>query len=363
MRSTVLEKNLIAKLEESIRDVTPGVVVRAIQNGQVVCDIAVGNTFPYYDFASLTKPIFAVQACLWAYEQNKFNLEDPIQKFLPWFPSTETTLKELLTHSSGLPARLMWFETRKPEAPWMSSKELAQEISQCKIADLPADKKRESVYSDVGFAVVGLFLEEIYQKSLFEIWSELFGLFFEGTTLRFHKDNEPSFNLSDYAPTEECPWRKKLVRGQVHDENAFVMGGVATHAGLFGSIDDLAWYGLLLRSQCFGIGKSLIKLKTIKKFAHRAIDKDLGDWAMGWMMPTPGEASCGNYFSLESLGHTGFTGTSIWFDPKSDLQVSVLSNRVLYGRENLGFRDLRPQIHNWVVEGIRKYSVIGTRSI
>ena len=94
--------------------------------------------------------------------------------------------------------------------------------------------------------------------------------------------------------------------------------------------------------------------KTAQLFSKKAVEEGKGDWALGFMMPTPGQASCGHYFDLSSIGHTGFTGTSTWYDPKMDLAVCILSNRLVYGRENNRFKELRPKIHNWLVEGLRK---------
>src|SRR5262249_6059003 len=99
-----------------------------------------------------------------------------------------------------------------------------------------------------------------------------------------------------YAPTERCPWRGRLVQGEVHDENAWALGGLSSHAGLFGSIDDVSWYGLFLRSQLMGISKTFLKSRTVKVFTNRARSLGKGDWALGFMMPTPGSSSCGDYF-------------------------------------------------------------------
>ena len=118
--------------------------------------------------------------------------------------------------------------------------------------------------------------------------------------------------------------------------------------------DDLGWHALNIRSQLLGIARYEVKQKTAQLFAKRAVEEGKGDWALGFMMPTPGQASCGHYFDLSSIGHTGFTGTSTWYDPKMDLAVCILSNRLVYGRENNRFKDLRPKIHNWLVEGLRK---------
>jgi CubicO group peptidase (beta-lactamase class C family) len=187
-----------------------------------------------------------------------------------------------------------------------------------------------------------------------DVWNDVKNRFYQGTTLEFHPHNKTTVKTSLFAPTEECPVRRKLIQGEVHDLNCWSLGGVSTHAGLFGSIDDVGWFSLHLRSHLLGIARYNIRQKTAQLFAKRALPEGKGDWAMGYMMPTPGSASCGNYFSLDSIGHTGFTGTSVWYDPKMDMSVIILSNRVLYGSDNKAFGKLRPDIHNWIVENYRR---------
>lgn len=353
MKFSVLEKNLITNLEASIRDVTPGVMVRAYQNGRLVCDIAVGNTYAYYDLASLTKIIYTVQAMMLAYEEKKWDLDSKVKTFLPWYRHETTRIQDLLTHSSGL----IWWKPFYLEInladKWRTQREQLRQM----IQDLDLSASDISIYSDVGFLLLGFLMEEFYQKDLVSLWNDIKGIFYPGTTLEFHIRNQTTQRTSLFAPTEECSWRKKLIQGEVHDENTWALGGISTHAGLFGSVDDLGWYMLHLRSQILGIARYQIKQKTTQTFIKRSRAEGKGDWALGFMLPTPGKSSCGGYFSLNSIGHTGFTGTSIWYDPKADLAVSILSNRLVYGRDNKSFLELRPQIHNWIVEGLRKSSL------
>ncbi len=353
MKFSVLEKNLMMKIEENMRDVCPGVVVRAYQNGRVICDISVGNTYPYYDLASLTKIIFTTQVMMLAYENQAWNLETKIQDRLSWFPSDQVRVRDLLHHTSGMDWWKPFYQEMNRELPREERFHSLQPL-------LAAEKLSEClkcVYSDLNFLVLGFFLEKIYQKGLLEIWREVKELFYDGTTLDFNVDNIPLYKRSLYAPTEECPWRKKLIQGEAHDENTWALGGVSTHAGLFGSIDDVSWYALALRSQLLGIAKYRVRQKTAQLFAERAIAPEVGDFALGFMLPTKGKSSSGSYLSLNSVGHTGFTGTSMWYDPKQDLSIIVLSNRLLYGRDNNRFRELRPKIHDWLYEGLRKSSL------
>lgn len=353
MKFSVLEKNLMEALRERIRDVTPGVMVRAYQGGRMICDVSVGDTYAYYDLASLTKVLFTVQAMMVAFEQGKWNLDTYVHEQLPWFPHAQVRVQDLLTHSSGLVWWLPFYKDIDLSLPVEERREVLKKI----IAELDVSDTPNSVYSDVGFLVLGFLLEEFYQDSLLGVWNGIKDKFYSGTTLEFHDKNQPKHRVSLYAPTEECAWRKKLIVGEVHDENCWTLGGVSAHAGLFGSIDDASWALLNIRSQLLGIARYSVKQKTAKLFASRARPQGMGDWALGYMMPTPGSASCGNHLSLSSIGHTGFTGTSVWYDPKADFGIVVLSNRVLYGRENKAFAKLRPEIHNWIVEGFRKSAV------
>lgn len=353
MKFSVLEKNLITQIESKIRDVTPGVLVRAYQNGRLVCDISVGTTYAYYDLASLTKIIFTSQAMMLAFEEKKWNFDTTVKSILPWFRHEKTKIQDLLTHSSGL----IWWKPFYKELDLNASWQDRRESLRKSIQNLELESQEVSVYSDVGFILLGFILEEFYKKDLVGIWNDIKNSFYLGTTMEFHPRNQTTLRPSLFAPTEECPWRKKLLQGEVHDENTWAFGGVSTHAGLFGSIDDLGWYSLHLRSQILGIARYTIRQKTTQAFIKRARPEGKGDWAMGYMMPSPGKSSCGGYFSLNSIGHTGFTGTSMWYDPKSDLAVCILSNRLVYGRENKSFAELRPQIHNWIVEGLKKSSI------
>lgn len=353
MKYSVLEKNLITHLEDRIRDTTPGVMVRAYQGGKIICDVSVGNTYAYYDLASLTKVIFTQQAMMYAFELGKWNFDTKVAEVLPWFAHKDVKLTQLLTHSSGL----VWWMPFYQEINLSLSFEQRREQLRSILQNLKLEKHEAAVYSDVGFLVLGFVLEVFFDRPLLDVWIEIKNKFYSGTTLEFHAENQTTIKTSLFAPTEECSVRRKLVQGEVHDLNCWALGGVSTHAGLFGSLDDVGWYSLHLRSQLMGIARYSIRQKTAQLFAKRALPDGQGDWAMGYMMPTPGSASCGAYFSLDSIGHTGFTGTSVWYDPKMDMSVIVLSNRVLYGSENKAFSKLRPDIHNWIVENYRKSGI------
>jgi len=350
MKYTVFEERLMKKIQNALPGAAPGVMVQVYQNGKKVCDIAAGDTYAYYDLASLTKIIFTTQAMMKLYQESRWNLQTRVQEILSWFPYEQVKVMELLNHSSGL----YWWKPFYREIDLEASTSEKWKQLQMMIAGAPYEKTDQSVYSDLGFMTLAFILEELSGKKIIEIWDELKTSFYPRLSFEFHTNNKPKNNSRFYAPTEKCPWRGRVLQGEVHDENCWALGGVSTHAGLFGSLDDVGWFGLFVRGQIQGISRTLIKQKTAQLFAQRSRPLGKGDWALGYMMPTRGSSSSGDYFSPYSIGHTGFTGTSFWYDPSQDLIVVVLSNRVAFGREIEEFKKLRPQIHNWIVEGLRR---------
>lgn len=355
MKHSSLEKALIAKLEVAIKDVTPGVMVRAYYGGRLACDIAVGHTYPYYDLASLTKVIFTQQAMMQAFDQGHWTMNSKVKDILPDFFHSEMTIASLLSHTSGFDWwRPFYKEIDLNQSIEQKRKWLYKQLNQDS-ALIPEDKfNGKALYSDLGFMTLGFILEKLTQKDLHSIWQDIKKEYYYTTNLDFNLENKPLYDLSQYAPTEECRFRNKVMRGEVHDENTWALGGISTHAGLFGSIDDVATFGLNVRSQLMGIARYKVRQKTAQLFAQRAIPSEIGDWALGYTMPSVENASCGPHFSIHSIGHTGFTGTSFWYDPRHDLLVLALSNRVNYGRDNRAYVQLRPQIHTWIFEAIKR---------
>lgn len=349
----MLEQKIEKLIEQNIVGVTPGVQVQVHQAGRKVMDIAVGTTYPYYDLASVTKIVFTTQAMMKAFEEGLWNLDTKVSQILPWFPSSEVRIAECLNHSTGLVWWLPFYEQLKPEQSieerWAQLQKTlaAQDLSK-------RSEQNPSVYSDLGFLTLSFLLEAFYQKSLYEVWQAVKTEFFSATTFEMHPGNQPKNPVHLYAPTEERGWRGKIIQGEVNDDNTWMLGGVASHAGLFGSIDDLGWYALHLRALVHGVSKCSIKQKTARLFMSRSRPEGLGDWALGYMMPAKENSLVGKHFSPQSVGHWGFTGTSVWYDPIYDLSVVIASNRTWLGRENKKFNELRPQLHNWIVEGVRR---------
>jgi len=348
MTRSSTEKDLAPRIEAALVDVTPGVVLRAYSGGTLVCDLQIGDTRRYYDLASLTKIVFTQQAMMQAFDQGRWALDTVVGDILPDFTHPQTRITELLTHCSGIAWWMPFYASVDMRLPWQERRRWL--YAQLQVA--PLHQTGKAVYSDLGFMLLGFVLEAMHGKSLLDIWLALKAHTYPGGSLDFHVDNLPPHPREQYAATECCPWRDKRLQGEVHDDNTWSFGGISTHAGLFGSIDDLAGYGLQLRAQLLGLPGALVQGDTAQRFARRALAAEAGDWALGFMLPSPQGASCGKHFSPRSIGHTGFTGTSLWYDPERDLLVTILSNRVYGGRENKAFLALRPQLHDWVVEAL-----------
>jgi CubicO group peptidase (beta-lactamase class C family) len=360
--SSSFERAFLEKLGDSWEDATQGFVAQAYVKGRKVLDLEIGKTYERYDLASMTKILFTTTALMALYDEKRFRLNDPVSRWVSWFPENHPArLRDLLTHTAGLTWWYPFFKTLAPKTEKVKTPEDAWEIFQGILkrkilSDL--EKKplvwpvEKSVYSDLDFFVLGTALESITGSTLYTAWANLRDRL-ELDGLDFNRCNKPKYARSTYAPTEKDKWRGKTLQGEVHDENTWALKGVAPHAGLFGPIEDVSGYGLMLRSAMRGSGTSIFpSAATVAKFTRRAIPRVRGDWALGFVMPSKGSSTAGPLFSMKSVGHTGFTGTSLWYDPDKDLLVTILSNRVHPTRENTLFQKHRPQIHTWISEEV-----------
>lgn len=211
-----------------------------------------------------------------------------------------------------------------------------------------------SLYSDLGFMLLGFLVERLSGMAL-DLWCEEVivrplqadPMMFRPTAGRAQSDVvRPTVDVSRIAPSEQDEWRNRLLRGEVHDENAAAMGGVAGHAGLFGTAESvLAVSGAWL---CGYYGReSILERELVGQFTTRQESDARSSWALGWDTPSA-PSSSGSSFSERSFGHLGYTGTSLWIDPLCELEVVLLSNRVHPSRRNEKIKVFRPLIHDLV---------------
>ena len=267
-----------------------------------------------YDLASLTKVVGTTTALMILFDEGKIHLDDPVSKYIPAFSGglkDQVTLRLLLEHRSGLPAgRDLWRIDHSPA-------EARQTVIDTPLEYAPGTGY---IYSDLGADMLGFVVEAVSGERLDQflderVWKPL------GMTDTFFK---PADSLRDrIAPTEVSPPRGYPIQGEVHDENAFALGGIAGHAGLFSTAEDLAVFAqMMLNGGEYG-GTRIVADSTVTLFTKRAA----GTRALGWDT-CAGDGSCGKYLSERAYGHTGFTGTSIWIDPDRDMFVILLTNRV-----------------------------------
>ena len=212
MKHSSFENRLIKQISEKLPGASPGVMVQVYQNGRKVCDIGVGETYAYYDLASLTKIVFSTQAMMRAYVEGKWNMQSKVSETLRWFPHDNVSITQLLNHSSGMK---WWMPFYKDLDLALSVPERWRSLSEI-LAKTPLESSQQkSVYSDLGFLTIAFLLEAFFEKPLIDIWHDLKEQFYPRLSLDFSVGNHPAHPLRFYAPTEKCPWRDRVMQGQV----------------------------------------------------------------------------------------------------------------------------------------------------
>jgi len=332
-----------AILARGVRDrVFPGGVIEAGRASGTLFTNTVGTltydaaaapvtTRTVYDLASLTKVLATSALIAGEFESGRMRLDDRVRHWIPSWTGEErqiVTIRDLLEHASGLPDHRHYFESRRGRASF--------EMAICE-EPLVYEPRSQSIYSDPGFMLLGFALEEAAAAPLdrqFDSWREReLGADIE---LRYRPTDK---FIERIAPTENTSIGEEH-RGLVHDENAAALDGVAAHAGLFGTA---AAVGAAARWWMRSSALDLFATKSTVPNSSRAL---------GWdtMLPT---SSCGTKMSAGAIGHTGFTGTSLWIDPAQDLYVVILTNRVHPTREGEGIQELRRALHDAVVTGLQ----------
>jgi CubicO group peptidase (beta-lactamase class C family) len=335
----------------------PGASLAVTHHGRLIASHGFGH-FTYdgssphvtsetmFDIASITKAVATTSMAMMLYERGALKLDAPVAQLLPEFVSLNpthqkarreaVTVRMLLAHSSGLPAYEKLFEFSA------NRKELLRAAMTTPLATQPGTRAE---YSDIGFILLGEMLERIAGQPLDQfVQREIF----DRLNLKQSCFLPPLEAREHIPPTEEDRvFRKRLIQGQVNDENAWVMGGVAGHAGMFASAPDLASFAhCLLRG-----GAPLVKSSTLTVFTRRQEMPQGTSRALGWDTPSS-PSSSGTRFAPASYGHLGFTGTSLWIDPKRNLSIALLTNRTWPDRSSQQIRAVRPALHDAVVEAI-----------
>ncbi|HIE52910.1 MAG TPA: class A beta-lactamase-related serine hydrolase [Armatimonadetes bacterium] len=322
----------------------PGAVAVVLRAGEMVWQTAAGwaQVLParrpmkydtIFDLASVTKVVATTTAVMHLYQAGRLALDAPVAEYLPEFHSVPT-VRHLLTHTSGLPAwKPFYREHSSPEAIFAA------------VCATPLEHKpgTKCTYSDLGFITLGVLVERVSGEPL-NVYCHRH--LFAPLGLSDTGFNPPPDKRSRCAATEECPWRGRILCGEVHDENAYACGGVAGHAGLFSTASDLAVFlhSLLESLAPPAAGRQTAEVlspATVRPmFAEQTGPAEERFW-LGWKRLGYGEG--GPQSSPLSFGHDGFTGTLLWADPERELGVILLTNRVHPRRENRRLYEVRPQ--------------------
>jgi CubicO group peptidase (beta-lactamase class C family) len=314
-----------------------------------------------FDLASLTKPIATATALVLLVDEGAVALDDPVCKFLPAFAERDKgslTLRHLLSHSSGLrPWRafheLLLEKERKTGERLVGTPEARESvIDRIVRSGLVHEAGAAAVYGDLDFIVLGAVVEAVARQPLDDFCSErifrplaMNDTFF--VRLVEGRSGLPEPQRRRVAATENCPWRGRIVWGEVHDPNASIMGGVAGHAGLFSTADDVMTFAQTVLDVWHDRSDALPG-ETLRSFLRRQDLPAASEWALGWDTPTA-DSSSGRHFSETSVGHLGFTGTSLWIDLERETIVVLLTNRLHLVTKRSRF-GLRPIVHDAVVE-------------
>ena len=356
-----MERELGARVDSMVNEaltdsVASGVTVVVGRHGRIVHAGSYGRTdWPagsaavtdstLWDMASLTKVIATTTLTMMLVEEGRLALDAPLSRYLSEFGTSperrEVTIGHLLRHDSGLPA---W-------APlWQTARGREAYLEQIVATPLEADPGERFVYSDLGIILLGLAIERITGEPLDVLARDRIFAPLGMQDTRFNPLAGNAAITERIAVTEiDTVFRMRHVRGQVHDENAFALGGVAAHAGLFSSARDLAPFAQLLLGGGEVNGVRLLGEAVVRQFTSQQTESS--SRGLGWDTPSE-RSSAGDWFSSASFGHTGFTGTSLWVDPERDIFLIILTNRVNPTRENNRHVALRRDLADVVIQAI-----------
>ncbi|MBF0288932.1 MAG: beta-lactamase family protein [SAR324 cluster bacterium] len=351
-----LEKLINDQLDDGV---FPGVEILFAVKGEVCLHQAWGtleigkgasslNADTVFDIASLTKPIVTATAVLMLQERGILDLEDKVAEFITEFDTEEKcqiSIKQLLTHTSGLPA---WVDLYGGAANKAEAWKQLMEIS------LEYHTGSQMVYSCLGFIILGEIIRRLTKQSLAQFAkTNIFDpLQLESTCFSAHKNLKGEV----IAPTQYCPLRKLLLRGVVHDENSYVFDEEGGNAGLFSKASEIFRYcEMIIHGGKFEETR-ILAAKTVENMIKNHNRPGLPPRGLGWDMKGEGFGymSCGDLFPFGGIGHTGFTGTSLWLDVPSQVVVIILSNRVHISREKKikEMQSFRPRLHNILLSSL-----------
>jgi len=346
----VLEKLVDAELKKGT---FPGLVMLVEKEGRVVYFLVKGfrQIFPVkelmtmdtiFDLASLTKPMATALLILHVMFREKIDLDRKIACFLPGISAAagKTTIRELLLHTSCLPPVADIYK-EFPDAQDIDYEKAEKKLLSIEPIEKPGSRV---IYSCTGYLILGLVLKKLTGRRLKTLFSQVVTEPCRIPDLFFNP--QPQYRIR-IAPTEYCPWRKRWLRGEVHDENCYCMGGDGGNAGLFGNAESVLKMLSFFTSEDFLLGLNILPSSAIRMMTTCLTPKLDKRRSIGFLMQGD-DTPAGPFYSPFSFGHTGFTGTSVWVEPAQKLKVVILTNRVHFGRERTSpaISDFRQRMHS-----------------
>jgi serine-type D-Ala-D-Ala carboxypeptidase len=350
-------------LEEAVAaGVFPGGVLLVADAGEVLLEHSFGvrarvgpsagvpvTRDTVYDVASLTKPAVTAALVLRLVEAGRLALDTPAAAFVPELGRRAVRIRDLLSHSAGLPAWRPYYETLVG-LPAADRREAIVRLAAAEAPEVAVGER--AIYSDLGFILLGTAVERAGGERLDRLAARaLFGPL--GMTSSRFVDLAARERPLDVAPTEACP-RRGLLTGEVHDDNAHAAGGILGHAGLFSTAVDLSrltaalvasWHGEIVPG---GFPPALVR----EMWSPSGVPGST--WRLGWDSPSPipGSSSAGELWPRDGVGHLGFTGCSLWIDPPRRRWVILLTNRVHPSRNDNRIRQVRPAVHDAIASAL-----------
>ena len=312
------------------------------------------NRYTFFDLASLTKPFVTTLSIVVLIRDGKISFQSQLKDIFSKKIAEDKkflTIGQLLQHSAGFQATSNYYDLLKDVKNIQERKEkLFRLLMDERIA---VNEENTSLYSDLGFLLLGCVIEEITGESLEDFWVKNIARPLHLADSLLFLPKAKGIGVERIACTERCIFTGQMLCGDVHDENCRILGGVTGHAGLFGTVEGvLNLCGHLLKGWKGGVNHQLIPGELLRLIFRRNTAESR--WCLGFDTPSEFNSSSGRYFSRQSVGHLGFTGTSFWIDLQEGIVVVLLTNRVHPSRTNEKIKAFRPYFHDALMEELRK---------
>lgn len=365
--------------------VFPAADVLVAKGGDVVFSAQYGDARPHtcFDISSLTKPVSTATLAMMLISEDLLKADDTAYQWLAGAREAhhkQMNVAQLLNHTSGLPAWQPYYR-ELPQSLVGTEAGRRMILDSCYAEPLVFEPGKKTLYSDIGFIIMGEIIEQAGSGTLDTLFMQkiarplgLSDTFFvrsvgaqipltgRRTTTADQHVPTPKHGLAServsrrdgehlrFAATEDCPWRGRVIHGEVHDQNAYALGGVAGHAGLFSTANDLHKF-ISEFTRCYRGVSDFIPSGTVKKFIGEAKKKSAADeYVFGWNRPSPKDSAAGHHFAANSVGHLGFTGCSMWIDLEKDFWIILLTNRIHPTTMNEKIKSFRPYIHDLIYD-------------